>query len=135
MKPYSTSPPRLLVTAFAVLGLASCVVPGPYNNGRYGSRGYSSYNSGIGVYSSLPPGYSGNAYYHGNRYYSGGRYETGSFNYQGRRYDNRYQHSDGSYLYGGQHQHYPGSNSSPRHISHDSNHSSRWLGNGSFWRP
>jgi hypothetical protein len=120
MKPHSTSPPLLLVTAFAALGLAACVVPGGYDGGGYGSRERSSYSSGIGVYTSLPVGYSGNAYHHGNRYYSGGRYETGSFNYQGRRYDNRYQQSSGQYLYGGQHQHYPGQSSSHDRGSHAS---------------
>lgn len=120
MKPPSTSPPLLLVTAFAALGLASCVVPGSYADGSYGSRGRSSYSSGIGIYSTLPVGYAGNAYYHGNRYYSGGRYETGAFNYQGRRYDNRYQQGNGSYLYGGQHQHYPGQSSSHGRGSHAS---------------
>jgi hypothetical protein len=126
MKPHCTSPPLLLVTAFAVLGLASCVVPG-----SYGSRGYSTYSSG-GVYRALPPGYAGNAYYHGNRYYSGGRYETGSFNYQGRRYDNRYLQGNGSYLYGGQHQHHPGSNSSSRHASRASITPSRGSSAGFF---
>ena len=142
MKLYSTSPTRLLVNAFAVLGLASCVVPGPYNNGGYGSRGYSSYSSGIGVYSTLPPGYSGNAYYHGNRYYSGGRYETGSFNYQGRRYDNRYHQGNGTYLYGGQHQHYSGQPSAYHRGSPGLSHTSGYgrstgfyPGTGPSWRP
>ena len=120
MKSHSTSPPLLLVTAIAALGLASCVVPGSYDDGSYGSRGRSSYSSGVGIFTSLPPGYAGNAYYHGNRYYSGGRYETGAFNYQGRRYDNRYQQGNGSYLYGGQHQHYPGQSSSHGRGSHAS---------------
>lgn len=125
MKPHSTSPPLLLVTAFATLGLASCVVPGSYAN-----RGYSPYGSGIGIFTTLPPGYAGNAYYHGNRYYSGGRYETGSFNYQGRRYDNRYQQGNGSYLYGGQYQHYPGQSSSQGRGSHASLSPVRGPGSG-----
>jgi hypothetical protein len=118
MKPHSSPPPRLLITAFALLGLASCVAPGNHSNGGFGSGG--AYSRGIGVYSSLPPGYTGDAYHHGNRYYSGGRYETGSFNYQGRRYDNRYQQGNGSYLYGGEHQHYPGQSSSHDRGSHAS---------------
>jgi len=135
MKPHSSTPPRLLITAFALLGLASCVVPGNHSNGGFGSRG-------IGVYSSLPPGYTGDAYYHGNRYYSGGRYETGSFNYLGRRYDNRYQQGNGSYLYGGQHQHYSGQLSSHHRgspgLSHTAGHGRStgfYPGTGPSWRP
>lgn len=141
MKPNSISPARLLVTAFAALGLVSCVVPANYDNGSYSSRGYSSYGSGIGVYTSLPVGYAGNAYYHGNRYYSGGRYETGTFNYQGRRYDNRYLQGNGSYLYGGQHRHYSGSNDSSHHATHTSMTPSRvrntryFPGTSPSWRP
>lgn len=120
MKSHSPPPFLLLVTAFAALGLASCVVPGSYDDGSYGSRGRSSYSSGVGIFTTLPVGYAGNAYYHGNRYYSGGRYETGAFNYQGRRYDNRYHQGNGSYLYGGQHQHYPGHSSSHGRGSHAS---------------
>ena len=80
--------------------------------------------------STLPVGYAGNAYYHGNRYYSGGRYETGAFNYQGRRYDNRYQQGNGSYLYGGQYQHYPGQSSSQGRGSHASLSPVRGPGSG-----
>lgn len=132
MKTHSTVPSLLLVTACAALGLASCVVPG-----SYGSRGYASSTSGYGVYNALPPGYAGSAYYHGNRYYSGGRYETGSFNYQGRRYDSRYQQGNGQYLYGGQHQHYADRSGTPRYDNHA--HLSPGAGfipgTGPSWRP
>lgn len=135
MKTHSNKPAQLCVAAFALLTLASCVAPDGYVG-----QGYASQNNGLSIYRTLPPGYAGNAYYHGNRYYSGGRYETGAYNYQGRRYDSRYQHGNGQYLYGGHHQHHPGNHSSPGHRSHVSTLPNGGPGMGLFpggnlWRP
>lgn len=122
MKLHLNPPSLLLVTAITVLGLTSCDVPIGYGNTGYNNRGYSAY--GNGIYTSLPFGYSGNAYYHNNRYYSGGRYQTGSYTYQGRRYNNRYQHGNGQYLYGGQNQ-YHGRGTATGPATHSSFRSSR----------
>lgn len=72
----------------AASALSSCVSDG------YGGGG------GYITYATLPPNYSGNAYYYNNRYYSGGRYESGRYSYGGRTYTTRYYYN-GQYLYGG----------------------------------
>jgi hypothetical protein len=59
-----------------------------------------------GYYTTIPANYSGTAYLYGDRYYYGGRYETGNFDYQGRRYSDRYYHND-RYYYGGRHEQFP----------------------------
>ena len=64
------------------------------------SDGYSDGGGGYVTYATLPPNYSGNAYYHNNRYYGGGRHESGHYNYGGRAYTTRYFYN-GQYLYGG----------------------------------
>ena len=51
------------------------------------SDGYSGGGGGYVTYATLPPNYSGNAYYHNNRYYGGGRHESGHYNYGGRAYN------------------------------------------------
>ncbi len=107
MKP---QPPRktallaLLITA----SIASCVAPGPGGGVRYTNVG-----TGYGYYDTLPRGYAGEAYLIDGRYYYGGRYETGNFDYQGRRYSDRYYHND-RYYYGGNYQNFPSSTVSGR---------------------
>ena len=93
----------LLLPLLGALSITSCVVDPGYAGGGYGNSFPSGYNS----YSTLPPNYSGSAYYLGGRYYSGGQYQTGRYSYQGKTYTNRYQHN-GQYYYGGSHAHYPG---------------------------
>jgi hypothetical protein len=53
-----------------------------------------------GGVSSIPSGYTGNAYFWNGSYYTGGRYETGRFYYNGQLCDSRYMFN-GRYLYGG----------------------------------
>lgn len=53
-----------------------------------------------GGVSSIPSGYTGNAYFWNGRYYTGGRYESGRFHYMNRFYNSRYLFN-GEYLYGG----------------------------------
>ncbi len=128
MKP-TASPPPIITTmksrpSLFVLPLllaatiTSCVDTGSYGGQRssYGggaSYGGSSYGGGRGYYTTLPPNYSGNAYYYNGRYYSGGNYQTGRYTYQGRTYTSRY-YQNGQYLYGGTHQHHAGSGSQQR---------------------
>lgn len=98
---------RLILPVVTILSISSCVDPmygGGYGSNSGSNSGYrGSYNS----YSTLPQGYSGNAYLYNGRYYSGGQYQTGHYSYQGRNYDSRYHHN-GQYYYGGSHAHYPG---------------------------
>jgi hypothetical protein len=60
-----------------------------------------------GGVSSLPSGYSGNAYYWNGSYYTGGRYERGRFHYIDRFYKGRYMFNE-KYLYGGSYQYIQG---------------------------
>ena len=60
-----------------------------------------------GGVSSLPSGYSGNAYFWNGSYYIGGRYEKGRFHYDDRFYNSRYMFND-RYLYGGSYQYIQG---------------------------
>lgn len=86
----------ILLAAVATVTLSSCVVadyPG-------GPPPITSVSATYGVYDTLPPTYSGEAYRYQNRYYYGGRYEQGRYSYQGRPYTNRYYHN-GRYFYGG----------------------------------
>lgn len=62
--------------------------------------------------SSIPSGYTGNAYFWNGRYYTGGRYETGRFHYIDRYYNSRYMFN-GRYLYGGGMQYIRGVNDYP----------------------
>jgi len=78
------------------------------------SDGYAGGGGGYVTYATLPPNYSGNAYYYNNRYYAGGRYESGRYSYGGRAYTTRYFHN-GQYLYGGNYrQHSSSSSYQPR---------------------
>jgi hypothetical protein len=65
-----------------------------------------------GGVTSLPSGYTGNAYFWNGSYYTGGRYETGRFHYIDRFYNNRYMFN-GRYLYGGSQQYIQGVNAYP----------------------
>ena len=65
-----------------------------------------------GGVSSLPSGYSGNAYYWNGSYYTGGRYERGRFHYIDRFYNGRYIFNE-KYLYGGSYQYIQGVNQNP----------------------
>lgn len=94
----------LLVPAFALLTLSSCVDPSMSGGGYAGSN-----NGGFHTYAKLPPNHRGSAYYHQGRYYTGGQHQTGSYNYQGKKYTSRYSHN-GQYYYGGQHQNSPREN-------------------------
>ncbi len=84
----------LLALPLAAASLLTSCVSGPYQTTLPSEVGYTTYTS-------LPAGYSGDAYYYNNRYYAGGRYEPGTYTYQGRRYNNRYFHN-GQYIYGGE---------------------------------
>ncbi len=95
---------RLFLPAVAVLGLSSCVDP-MYGGAAVGASYGGPAVVGYQTYTTLPPRYSGNAYYYNGRYYSGGRYETGAYSYQGRPYSNRYFYN-GQYYYGGTHRNY-----------------------------
>ena len=55
---------------------------------------------GVGVYTSLPRGFTAPYYAHGGRYYYGGRWEVGRFHDHGRVYTGRYFHN-GRHIYGG----------------------------------
>jgi len=65
-----------------------------------------------GGVTSLPSGYTGNAYFWNGRYYTGGRYESGRFHYIDRFYNSRYMFN-GRYLYGGSFQYIQGVNQYP----------------------
>ena len=65
-----------------------------------------------GRVSSIPGGYTGNAYFWNGSYYTGGRYESGRFYYIDRFYNSRYLFN-GRYLYGGARQYIQGVNDSP----------------------
>lgn len=65
-----------------------------------------------GGVSSIPSGYTGNAYFWNGSYYTGGRYETGRFHYIDRFYNSRYMFN-GKYLYGGSLQYIQGVNAYP----------------------
>ena len=83
--------PLFLLPLLSAVLVTSCIVPAGPGRGLGG---------GFRIYSALPHGYVGGAYFHGGRYYSGGRYETGAFRDQGRSYHDRYYYS-GRYYYGG----------------------------------
>ena len=65
-----------------------------------------------GGVSSIPSGYTGNAYFWNGSYYTGGRYESGRFHYIDRFYNSRYMFN-GKYLYGGNLQYIQGVNAYP----------------------
>ena len=65
-----------------------------------------------GGVSSIPSGYTGNAYFWNGSYYTGGRYESGRFHYIDRFYNSRYMFN-GEYLYGGSLQYIQGVNAYP----------------------
>lgn len=65
-----------------------------------------------GGVSSIPSGYTGNAYFWNGSYYTGGIHETGRFHYMDRFYNSRYLFN-GSYLYGGSLQYIQGVNEYP----------------------
>jgi hypothetical protein len=65
-----------------------------------------------GGVSSIPSGYTGNAYFWNGSYYTGGRYESGRFHYIDRFYNSRYLFN-GKYLYGGSLQYIQGVNAYP----------------------
>jgi len=65
-----------------------------------------------GGVSSIPSGYTGNAYFWNGSYYTGGRYETGRFHYSDRYYNSRYMFNR-RYLYGGNLQYIQGVNNYP----------------------
>lgn len=86
------------------LCLPSCVVrpgrPGPHVAVPPGGVSAGVAGVSVGVYDTLPPGYTSPYYLYGNRYYYGGRWEPGRFFYHGRHYDGRYFHN-GRFIYGG----------------------------------
>ena len=62
--------------------------------------------------SSIPSGYTGNAYFWNGSYYTGGSYETGRFRYIDHYYKSRYMFNR-RYLYGGKLQYIQGVNNYP----------------------
>lgn len=105
MKPTYLKKALLLPTALLTFSLISCVEP-QFSDGYNGNGNGPGYvSSGYNTYTTLPQNYSGNAYLVNGRYYSGGQYQTGSYNYQGRPYSNRYYYN-GQYYYGGNHRSY-----------------------------
>lgn len=98
MKPAHLKKALLLPTVVLTLSLISCAEPRIVGNPNGSSGGYTTYTT-------LPQGYSGNAYLVDGRYYTGGQYQNGSYIYQGRNYNNRYLYN-GQYYYGGDHRAY-----------------------------
>lgn len=68
-----------------------------------------------GGVSSIPSGYTGNAYFWNGSCYTGGRYETGRFHNTDRFYNSRYA-INGRYLYGGSLQYVQGVNEYPDRV-------------------
>jgi len=58
-----------------------------------------------GVWTTVPDDYDGDYYLYNNHYYHGGKHEVGDFEWEGRRYKDRYMH-DGKWIYGGKWDHH-----------------------------
>lgn len=106
--------PLFILPLLSAVLVTSCIVPpGP---------GRGPYRGGFRIYSALPHGYVGDAYFLGGRYYSGGRYETGVFHDHGHAYHDRYFYS-GRYYYGGRFENHaaPGHQPSAGRVDHRDN--------------
>ena len=65
------------------------------------------------VWKSVPDDYDGDYYIYQNQYYHGGKHETGDFEWEGRHYQDRYEH-EGKWIYGGEWKHHD-----RKHSDHD----------------
>jgi hypothetical protein len=58
-----------------------------------------------GIWETVPEDYNGDYYTYDRHYYYGGKHETGDFEWEGRHYQDRYQH-EGKWIYGGKWEHH-----------------------------